>query len=363
MGGNRSRITMMDVAKRAGVSQPTVSAVVNGRARELRIAEETEARIRRVMEELDYRPNLAARNFRLKRSKTIGFITDHIASGPFAGRMVLGGQEEAWRDGHLLLLVNTSGDAKKTELGVQALVDRQVDGLLYAKRSWGPVTLPPGLKSVPSILVNCWERGAGGAKGHAFRMDGRPYPGHPAVLPSELKGGWMATNAALEAGHRRLAFIQGGEGDAASEEREVGFRRALAERGVRVNPRWVVRAGPEIDGGHRAARALLDTADRPTALICFNDRVAIGAMVAADELGLSVPKDLSVVGYDDDEELAAFFPPGLTTVALPHFELGKVAVKVLLDAINRGGPVVTRQVEGHLVRRSTLAPAPEITVR
>src|SRR3990170_4594116 len=144
MAVRRSQPTMIDVAKRAGVSQPTVSAVVNGRARTIGIAEHTEARVRQAMEELGYRPNLTARNLRLQRTKTIGFITDHIGSGPFAGRMVLGAQEEAWLDGHLLLLVNTADDEKKTEVGVQALVDRRVDGLLYASWAWRATDLPHG---------------------------------------------------------------------------------------------------------------------------------------------------------------------------------------------------------------------------
>lgn len=359
MGVRRSQPTMADVAKRAGVSQPTVSAVLNGQARTIGIAEGTEARVRQSMEELGYRPNLAARNLRLQRTKTIGFVTDHIGSGPFAGRMVLGAQEEAWRDGHLLLLVNTAGDAKRTEVGVQALVDRRVDGLLYASMAWRPADLPPGLSAVPSMLVNCWERGAGGVTGRGFRMQGRPYRGHPAVLPSELKGGRIATMAALDAGHRRLAFIQNAEGDPASEEREAGFRQALTERRIPVNRRWIVRAGSgEIGDGFRAAQALLDAADRPTAVICFNDRVAVGAIVAAREAGLRVPADLSVVGYDDDEELAAHYPPGLTTVALPHLDLGRVAVSTLLESIKLGEPLVSRQVEGYLVRRSTLGPPP-----
>jgi LacI family transcriptional regulator len=359
MAVRRTPATMIDVAKRAGVSQPTVSAVVNGRARTIGIAEHTEARVRQAMEELGYRPNLTARNLRLQRTKTIGFVTDHIGSGPFAGRMVLGAQEEAWLDGHLLLLVNTQGDEQRTKIGVQALVDRRVDGLLYASWVWRPTDLPPGLSAVPSMLVNCWERGAGGATGRGFRLQGRPYRGHPAVLPSELKGGWIATTAALDAGHRRLGFIRNTEEDPASEEREAGFRRALAEREIPVNRRWIARAGSgEIDDGYRAARELLDAANRPTALICFNDRVAVGAIVAARDVGLKVPADLSVVGYDDDEELASHYPPGLTTVALPHLDLGRVAVKTLLESIKLGEPLVSHQVEGYLVKRSTLGPPP-----
>lgn len=359
MGVRRSQPTMIDVAKRAGVSQPTVSAVVNGRARTIGIAAGTEARVQQAMEELGYRPNLAARNLRLQRTKTIGFVTDHIGSGPFAGRMVLGAQEEAWRDGHLLLLVNTGGDAKRTEIGVQALVDRRVDGLLYASWVWRPTDLPAGLSAVPSMLVNCWEQGAGGVTGRGFRLQGRPYRGHPAVLPSELKGGRIATTAALDAGHRRLAFIRNTETDPASQEREAGFRQALAERGVPVNRRWIVQAGSgEISDGYRAAQALLAGPDRPTAVICFNDRVAVGTIVAAGEAGLRVPADLSVVGYDDDEELASHYPPGLTTVALPHLDLGRVAVKALLQSIKLGAPPVSHQVEGYLVRRSTLGPPP-----
>lgn len=355
--------TMTDVALLAGVSQSTVSLVVNGHGRSRRISAQTEERVRAAMEQVGFRPNLVARNLRLQRTGTIGFVTDFIASTPFAGRIVLGAQDEAWKDGHLLLLVNTNGDRDVEDAAARLLVDRQVDGLLYAAMDWRPADLPASFTEVPSVLANCWERGARSPYGRTRLREGEkssPNRGHPYVGPSELHGGRLAALAAVSVGHRAIALLAGPADHPATIEREAGFRQVLREAGRVVHRKWVVyETDGLIDTGYRAAGRLLDASPRPTALVCWNDRVAVGAIAAAFQRGLRVPQDLSVVGYDDDPELAEHFPPGLTTVSLPHYEIGQAAVAALLAAIRTGtSPRPQPQVAGRLVVRASVGPPP-----
>ena len=363
--------TMTDVARAAGVSQSTVSLVLNNRGRSMRISAQTEARVRAAMEELGFRPNLAARNLRLQRTRTIGLVTDFIASTPFAGRVVLGAQDEAWKDGHLLLLVNTDGNKQVEDVAVRALVDRQVDGLVYAAMDWRPVDLPASFTEVPSVLANCWDGAAAAPYGSTRIRPGeqdRLERGHPSVGPSEFYGGRLAAQAVVAAGHREIAFLGGPQHHPATVERESGFRQVLREARIPVRRGWVCYdehgieagyVGGHIEGGFANAAKLLDSGARPTAFLCWNDRVAVGAITAAMQRGLRVPEDLSVVGYDDDPELAAHFPPGLTTVLLPHYRMGQAAVAALLTAIRTGEPPSpARQVAGELIVRASVAPPP-----
>lgn len=335
---------MNEVARRAGVSQSTVSVIVNGRDGQVRIAEQTKARVLAVIEELGFRPNLAARNLRLQRTRTIGFVTDHIAASPFAGRIVLGAQDVALSHDHLLILVNTAGDRAVEDTAIEMLLDRQVDSLLYAAMSWRSVDLPAAFASVPSILVNCWS-------------DGSRLPAdYPAMAPVESAGETLAARAVLAEGHREIAFIGGPRDEVATVEREQGFRAALAAAGVPVREEWMCYGEGEISDGHRTTVRLLDHARRPTALVCWNDRLAAGALIAVLERGLSVPGDVSVVGYDDQEGLADQLSPALTTVSIPHYEMGRAAVAALMAALATGRAAEGRKVPGTLIRRASLGP-------
>lgn len=337
---------MNDVARLAGVSQSTVSVVVNNRAAEIGISDDTSTRVLAAIATLGFRPNLAARGLRLQRSRTFGFITDHIASTPFAGRTVLGAQDVAWKNGHLLLLVNTSADPAIEKSAVEALIDRGVDGLLYAAVSWQEVRLPPTFGALPSVLVNCWSP-------DADRLT--------AVVPCEVDGGHLAADELITHGHRRIAFLGGLSTDPATVEREAGFRRAMKAAGLPVAERWVFRATYGMRSGYQLADALFRVpGQHPTGLVCGNDRMAAGAISALNTLGLAVPGDVSVVGYDDQVDLADQLTPALTTVSIPHYEMGRAGVEHLLRA-PAGSPAAapaTIPVAGQLIRRASVAPPP-----
>ncbi len=328
---------MVDVARAAGVSQSTVSLVVNGRPG--RVGASTRDRVLAVIDELGFRPNLTARGLRLSVTGTIGLVTDRIASSPFAGPIVSGAQALAWSHGYLLLVVNTDGDEAVQAAAVQALVDRRVDGLLYAAMAWQEVVLPATFDAVPSLLVNAWTA-----------------DGHPAVTPAEVEGGRLAAQAVVEVGHRAIALIGGVRGHAAAVQREQGFREHLAGAGIAVTEDWVSTGPWDIDSGYRRMLGLLDGPERPTAVVCGNDLVAVGVITACRDRGLGVPAEVSVVGYDDQPILAAQYRPALTTVAIPHDALGRAAVTALVAAIDTGERPRSARVGGVLVRRESVAP-------
>ncbi|MEU0852753.1 LacI family DNA-binding transcriptional regulator [Streptomyces flaveolus] len=339
------RPTSRDVARIAGVSHTAVSFVFNGRA-EGNLSPATQERIRQAAAQLGYRPDPLARGLRRRRTAVIGMVTDGIASSPFAGRLLRGAMETAWDSGHLVLTVDSGGDPAKEDAAVAELLDRRVDGIVYAAMSLRRVRVPEGLHRTHAVLANCLPE------------DGSL----PAVVPAERAGGRTAARLLLDAGHRRLAVV-GGLDDIASVERLRGFRDALRVEGVTVPKEWVVRTGGEISGGHEGALRLLDSVPaerRPTAVFCYNDRVAAGVLHAATRLGIDVPGELSVVGYDDQEHMAAFLSPPLTTVALPHREMGEAAARLLLEAIDTGRtpPATVRRVAGTMVSRASVGPAP-----
>ncbi|MGV9456950.1 LacI family DNA-binding transcriptional regulator [Streptomyces sp. NPDC003635] len=340
-----ARPTSRDVARLAGVSHTAVSFVFNGRA-EGNLSPATQERIRQAAARLGYRPDPVARGLRRRRTAVIGLVTDEIASSPFAGRLLRGAMETAWDSDHLVLTVDSGGDPAKEDAAVAELLDRRVDGIIYAAMSLRRVRVPEGLHRTHSVLANCLPED----------------DSLPAVVPAERAGGRTAARLLLDQGHRRVAHI-GGLDDVASVERLRGFRDALRAEGITVPKEWVVRTGGEISGGYEGALRVLEDAPadrRPTGVFCYNDRVAAGVLHAATRLGITVPGDLSVVGYDDQEHMAAFLAPPLTTVALPHRAMGEAAARLLLDAIDTGRtpPATTRRLACEVVTRASVGPAP-----
>lgn len=307
------RPTMADVARLAGVSPTTVSFVFNERP-DSGIPEATQQRVREAVEELGYRPNRQASGLRTKRTHTIGFVTDEIAVGPFAGRTISGALDLAWRHGHLLFIVNTTRNPRLLNAAVEELLDRQVDAIIFAVVGTRTATLPDSVRHVPTVLVNCFT----------------PRGTLPAVLPDEETGGRTATRALVDAGHRRIAHITGLPGSWASRKRLKGYQSTLRAAGVRFDGELVKVGDYHTDSGYQLTRELLTSAQPPTAIFCGNDRMALGAYFAAAEVGLRIPDDLSIVGYDDQEELASALRPGLTSVLLPYQALGEWAVQQIL---------------------------------
>lgn len=333
-----SRVTMADVAREAHVSLTTVSFVLNDRPG---IPEDTRARVRKAIETLHYRPNRAARGLRTRRTHTVGFLTDEIAVTPFAGRTITGAHDVAWSHQTLLLIANTTRDPRIIRTAVEELLDRQVDGIVFAVVGTRATTLPQEISSVPVVLANCFV-----AKDTI-----------PCVLPDERGGGRAAAEPLLRSGHTRIAHLAGRAGSWATKQRLRGFREALREADLDLPEQWLRFGTFRIDSGYELMRELLSGGDRPTAVFCGNDRMALGAYLAIKEAGLRVPEDISVVGYDDQEELASDIAPSLTTVALPFYEMGRWAVQSLLDGDVSGLPPRTL-IPCPLVERDSVTEPP-----
>lgn len=311
---------MRDVARQAGVSQTAVSFVLNRRA-DMQIADETRERIWRAIEELGYRPNAIAQGLRSGTSRLLGFVTDEIATTPFAGEIIRGAQDEAWEHGRILTLVNTDRRAGLESEAVAALMQHQVEGIVFATMYHREIVLPPVVGRLPVALVNCYSANAA----------------LPAVQPDEEQGGHTAVRHLLACGHRRIGFINNVDDIPAAFGRLAGYRRALREAGLPEQAELVVRAISMPEGGYDGMRQLMALDPRPTAVFCFNDRMAMGAYDALRELGLRIPEDVSVIGFDNQELIAANLRPALTTVALPHYELGRWGVRALLGELEGVG--------------------------
>lgn len=312
-------VGIRDVAKAAGVSVTTVSHVLND-SPHARISEPTKQLVRKVASQLGYGPNRMAQGLRTQRSRMIGLISEEVATTPHAGRIILGAQAAARRAGFTLVVINADHDASEESkrLDVAALIDSQVDGILYATMYHREVSLPPGLHSMPAVLIDASDR-AGLV---------------PSAVPDEYEGARSAVRALVSAGHRRIGFTNNTDDVPATRGRLAGYRAVLEEAGIGFDPSLVETAVSEVRGGYEAAIRLLTRTDRPTGLFCYNDRMSMGAYRAAAEQGLSIPGDLSVVGFDNQEIIADSLYPGLTTVALPHYEMGVWAVDVLVGILN-----------------------------
>jgi LacI family transcriptional regulator len=319
------RVTLADVARHAGVSRTAASLVLSGRGRELRISHSVEQRVLKAADELQYRPNIVSVGLRTGTTRTIGFVSDTVATTHLAGDMIKGALEAARERGVMLFIGETEGDPDLESGLLQAMHDRRVDGIILASMFTRTIKVPKALTSGPAVLLNA--------------MPKRPVP-LPAVVPDEVEAGRAAGRILLDAGHRAGIYTIGaGPGvrdvpaDAlAGAERLAGIREVLAQAevrlaGGRVTSDWL----PEY--GYEATRQLLEQA-RPRALICLNDRLALGAYQALDDAGLTVPGDVSVVSFDD-HPIATWIRPKLTTVALPHYELGRKAVDVLFAQIDQ----------------------------
>ena len=315
---SNKNIGIKDVAVAAGVSVTTVSHVLN-EVSYARVSPETRDKVRSAAEELGYGPNRLAQALRTQRTGMLGLVSEEIATTPHAGRIILGADEAAKARGYNLMIINTPGSAslESRQADVQALLERRVDGILYATMYHRNVELPSNLASVPSVLVDSVATGGN----------------ITAVIPDEEGGARAAVGALLEAGHTKVGFINNTDDVPATRERLQAFRAMLNEAGLDGGGAPVESEVSEVHGGYEAARRILSREDRPTGLFCYNDRMAMGAYRAASELGLSIPSDLSVVGFDDQELIAANLYPGLTTVALPHYEMGAWATEHLIDAI------------------------------
>lgn len=311
------RPTMMDVAAAAGVSQTTVSLVLNGIA-EARVSEETIERVRKAAEALNYSHNARRSGADERRDAVvIGFIVDEISTDPWMALALEGAREKAAEEGCEMVTFVTNGDAKAELSAVHMLLKLNFSGLIYGAIQTRAVTPPPPLLARSTVLLNCY-------------VEGRNVP---SVTPGEVVGGRSATQHLIDLGHRRIAIIQGEEWMDASRDRLKGYRQALSAADMPFDEALVRPGNWEPSAGYEQTLALMGIANPPTAIFCSNDMMALGCYQALRTRGLSVPQDVSVVGYDD-REVAQFLHPPLTTVLLPHYDMGAMAVELLLERIS-----------------------------
>ena len=318
----RRSATLRDVASSAGVSRTTASYILNGRADEMRIASATVAKVQAAVADLGYRPNRSARSLRTQRTATVGLISDQIAGEQYGSSMLTGASVAARELDHLVVIGESGGDPDLERLLIEEMLERDVDGVVYATRTARAVRLPRGLRGVRSVLLNCEA----------------PEEQLASVVPDDEGGGRAAAAVMLDAGVEDVVVVgQDPTLEAtAGPRRMAGIRAELATRGIEVADH--VACDWSVPDGFEATRRWLARGGRAAGLICMNDRLAMGAYQALAERGLRVPEDVSVVSFDGSS-LADWLRPAVTTVELPFADLGALAVRRLLDPDDRGGTV------------------------
>ena len=331
--------TVQDVARRAGVSAATVSYVLNGTRY---VSEELRERVLRAVRELDYEPNAAARTLRSNRSYTIGLILPDLRN-PFFTETVRGIEAVAQSRGYYVILANTDEDPAREATLLRILRAKHVDGLILAPAGGAHQGLEQLLQAqFPLVFLD------------------RDVPGltASAVMLDNVAAAQAAVRHLIDLGHRRVGMIAGRTPISSTLERETGYRRAFSQAGMAVDEHLVVSGGSTIEGGAAAAATLLERPAPPSALFVANNLMTIGALMAIDARGLTVPRDLALVGFDDFP-WADVFRPRLTTVAQPLYELGHAAAELLLQQVASPGAQPRRVLlSGTLVvRDSSGAPA------
>ena len=330
--------TMSDIARVAEVSRTTVSFVLNNHVSSASIPAETKARVLEAAKSLSYRPNLAAQALHTNQTHTIGFVTDEIATTPHAVNIIRGAQDAAWAHGKLLLIVNTGADATVKETAIEIMLGRQVEGIIYAAMYHHEVTLPPNIYEGSAVLIDC------------FNAD----RSLPSVVPDELQGGRTATEMLLNKGHRRIGFINNIDPIPASFGRLEGYKQALQAYDIPFDENLVRLHFSDARGGYQGTLDLMQLREPPTAIFCFSDFMAMGAYDALRTLGLSIPEDIAVIGFDNHEVIAAQLRPTLSTMQLPHYQMGTWAVQFLLEHNGASIPQIQHSIACPYIERQSI---------
>ncbi|NQX27349.1 LacI family DNA-binding transcriptional regulator [Microbacteriaceae bacterium VKM Ac-2854] len=332
------RATLADVAAKSGLSKTAVSLILNERPGS-RLSADAVERVRAAATELGYRPNPAAQSLRMGKTRTIGFLSDEVTITRFASAMIRGVLDAAEQQEHTVLIAETGREAARTAPALEAMLDRRADGIIVGLMGAKQIDVPPVTADVPVVLVNASSS-----------------TGESSVLPDENASGYAIARVLLDAGHRRIAIL--GDWPEAMVDPRVsatvalrfaGIERAFTEAGCEP----VLRASVlpwDPAPAHEAAVRMLDEGTAFTAVLCLNDRIAFGLYQALQERGLRIPADVSVASFDDDE-IAAYLRPGLTTARIPYEQMGREAVDILLA----GGAPEHRLVPMPVIERESVA--------
>jgi LacI family transcriptional regulator len=341
LNSGRRPPTILDVASRAGVSKSTVSNVIRG---VIGVSEETRSKVESAIKQLGYRPNNLARQLVQQRTNILGVIVGDLAN-PFYAEMAKSVERHAAARGYTAMFCNTEGDSQSELAGIETLLEQRVAGVVFLAFSGDSRTMRETLQHhVPAVFLGCHEDW-----------------GDVVAVDDEL-GGRMATRHLIDAGHRRLAFLSIPElSDSSDQARYVGFATEAASAGVSVTRiSWSPPADhAQIDGAVMELRNAFVGDDRITGVFASNDVAAVALMEFGDRVGLRVPADLSVVGFDD-VPIAGLARIGLTTVAQPRDELARRGIDTIIERIEgrlKGRPMTALVGVRLVLRRSTSAPA------
>lgn len=311
------RITMNDVAREAQVSIMTVSRVVNNKTE---VSPATRQLVLNVIERLGYRPSSIARGLATKHTATLGVVVPDIANPFFAG-VVRGAENQAYAEEYSVFLCNTNEDPEREIAVLQSLEEKRIDGLLLCASRLPEDKLRQIVGCFPATILVLRQ----------LKNDNVQ-----AVLVDDESGGQMATQHLLRSGHQKIGFLAGPMLSYSGQCRMRGYLTAMEAAGLPVNPDWILNGAPYVHNGRESAHRLLSSFPELTAILCFNDLVAVGAIQACAELGKKVPNDLAIIGFDDIP-LASLVTPPLTTCRTPQEKLGSTAMQTLLKQIRGGG--------------------------
>ncbi|MCV0416297.1 MAG: LacI family transcriptional regulator [Brevundimonas sp.] len=330
-GGGGRRVTILDIARATGVSKSSVSRFLDEGS-----PSDTEAArlVRRVATELGYVRDVSAANLRRGSTGTIGVIVPRLTDTVMA-MLYESLAHAAAQSGRFTIVATTNDDPVANQRAAEMLMARGVDGLVLATTRTGD-----GLA----------ERLA--AQGVRFVLALRTDGVHPSSVGDDRLGGYLATRHLIDLGHSRIGVVAGPSDASSAAGRVEGYRAAMDEAGLSVRPEWVVPSSFSLEAGNLAARELMTLADRPTALFAINDNTALGALSALAQQGLSVPGDISVVGYNDIP-LVSHLPTPLTTVRTPFGQIAATAMELLTQADTPGAPAVRRATPSLIPRQST----------
>jgi LacI family repressor for deo operon, udp, cdd, tsx, nupC, and nupG len=331
------KVGIKDIAAEAGVSIATVSHALRNPGR---VADATRQKVLLAADKAGYTPNRLAASLRTARSGNIVVIIPDVADSYNAG-IIKAIEKVAHGRGYSVLLGDSQGsEAREREFAAMTR-SRQADGIILLSHRF---PFDPGRgKSAPRDLPPI--------------VNGCEYTGHkgvPLVAIDDKQAARDATMHLVGLGHRDIAVITGDMASRSSRDRLAGFRQAMRAAGIRVNPNRVIEGEYTLQGGERAAQAMLLQESRPTAVFCFSDEIAFGCMYALRQSGFSVPQDISIIGFDDIP-FARYFDPALTTIAQPADAIGATCASLLMDLIDGRPPLKSRHILPHelLVRAST----------
>ena len=308
---------MAHIARAAGVSKQTVSAVINNKSG---ISEKTRSRIRQIIARLDYQPNLLAGSLRAKSSFTVGVVIPSVTN-PFYPELVRGIEDEAQANGYSLFLCNSDENPDKEINYLHLLRRHRIAGLIAVTLSMRPAWMQAlrNLAAQSTAVVD-------------ILGTDRPSEKVIKIAIDDVAGFVKATSHLLDLGHERIGMIMPPADPSGESQRVTGFLKAHEERGKKVSSELLVPGGWHVTEGQRGAAQLMNLPVPPTAIVAPNDMAAIGAITKIKELNRRVPEDVAVVGYDNIA-IAEWYDPALTTVDQPHYQMGARAMQLLLKRL------------------------------